>query len=163
MKKIIYLLTLVLFTGVVFISCEEDDNSEPKEKNLVPIKISEYEDNVLDGETIFEYDENNKLVKVDYGEGYYNTLAYNSDGKLAKTEVYEDNNLYSYETYEYNSSNQIIKLQSYNQNDEAGSYYVHEYDSNGNVTKKTQYGTNDAILLYFTFSYDAMRIKISLT
>ena len=138
MRKIIYLLGLVLLTSVVLSSCEKDEDSEPKEKKLIPIKITEYEDNVLDGETVFEYDNNNKPIKVDYGEGYYNTMGYDSDGRLAKTKMYEDNSLYSYDTYEYNSSNQIIKIQMYNYKNEAGSYYTHEFDANGNVIKKTE-------------------------
>ena len=155
MRKIIYLLGLVLLISVVFSSCEKDEDSEPRERKLIPIKITEYEDDVLEGETVFEYDENNNPVKVDYGEGYYNTLEYDSDGRLALTRVYEDNSLNSYETYEYNSYNQIIKIQYYNQAGEAGSYYVHEYDANGNVIKKTQYGTNDAVVLYYAYEHDS--------
>lgn len=154
MKKIIYLLSLVLFAGVTLISCEKDDDSEPQEKKLVPIKITEYEDGVLDDETIYEYDENNKPSKVDYGNGCYNTFEYNSDGRLITTKVYEDDSLYKYETYEYNSTDQVIKIQSYDKDGDAKSYYEHEYDTEGNVIKKSQYNLSGTLVLYFTFTYD---------
>lgn len=160
MRKITYLLVLLLLTGQVFISCEKDEDSEPKKKSLIPIKITEYEDGFIDYVTYLEYNTDNLLTKVDYGDGYYNTLEYDSDGRLIKSNIYEDNILYCYDSYEYNESNQIIKIQSYYKDGAtesfiARSYYVHEYDINGNVIKKTEYGTNDAIVLYFTFSYDS--------
>ena len=136
-------------------SCEKDDNSEPKEKNLVPIKISEYEDNVLGGETIIEYNENNKIIKTDNGNGYYETYEYDIEGNLVKNSIYEENVLSGYNIFEYNSSNQLIKIYYYNTDDEVQTYFIQEYDNNGNVVKKTQYGTNDAVILYFTFSYDS--------
>jgi|GEM_PF-3475699 len=154
MRKFIYLLSFVLFTGVSFISCEKDDDSEPKEKKLLPIKITEYEDGIYDGETIFEYDNSNKLIKMDYGDEYYNTFEYDSDNRLTRSNTFEDDSLYKYELYSYNSSNQIIKIQSYDKDDVAKSYYVHEYDINGNVIKKTQYNLNGTLVLYYTFLYD---------
>jgi len=161
MKKIINLLAFVLLTGVVFVSCEKDDNSEPKEKKLVPIKISEYEDNVLDGEIVIEYNENDKVIKTDNGDGYYETYEYSAEGNLVTANIYEENVLIGYNTFEYNSSNQLIKINYLNTNDEVQTYYIHEYDNNGNVIKKTQYGTNDAIVLYFTYEHDSYGNMIS--
>ncbi len=154
MRKIIYLLALVLFSGTVFVSCDKDDDTEPQEKKFVPIKITEYDEGIFDGETLFEYDDNSLLIKRDFGDGYYNTYEYDAEEKLTKFKVYEENIMYSYDTYEYNSSNQIIKIQSYNDESEAESYYTHEYDTEGNVIKKTEYSINGTLVLYFTFSYD---------
>jgi len=154
MRKFYSLLALLLFTGVIFVSCDKDDDTEPQEKKFVPVKISEYEEGVFDGEIMYEYDANNRLIKNEYEDGYFTTYEYDNDNRLSKSNIFEEDSLYMYEVYEYNSSNQLIKIQTYNYKNEAGSYYTNEYDANGNVIKKTEYDSTGSLVLYFTFSYD---------
>ncbi len=155
MKKIIYLLVLVFCSGAVLVSCDKDDDTKSQEKKFVPIKITEYEGDYVEDETLFEYDVNNKLIKREYDEYYYETFEYDTEGRLNKMKTYEDNSLFVYDTYEYNNSDQVIKIQSYNNEDEARSYYIHEYDTEGNVVKKTKYSADGTLVEYYTYSHDS--------
>ena len=150
MKSIIYLLAFVLFT-MVLTSCEEE-NSEPKDKKLVPVKITYYGED-YSGEEIYTYNNTNKLIKIAKG-GDSTIIEYDPEGKLVKMTEYEESQLWSYDIYEYNSLNQIIKIQAYDYEGDARNLSMYNYDSNGNIIDVTEYGTYSSIDSYFAFSYD---------
>lgn len=154
MKKINLLIALSLFMGIMFTACDKDeDNNEPKEKKLYPTKITEYEDGVIDDIITFEYNANKQLIKKDYGDNFYETYSYDSDGKLIEYREYYDNSLDILDSMEYNGNAQLIKIQGYNNTVKEG-WFTLEYNALGNVIKKTEYGSDGALVLYFTYLYD---------
>ena len=152
--KITFLLGLSLVTGLIFTSCEKDEETTPQEKVLYPVKITEYDDGVYDKETTFEYNADKKLVKVVYGSDFYETYAYDTEGKLIEYREYYDNSLDVLDSLEYNSNAQLIKIQRYNDAVKGGWYTV-EYDAQGNVIKKSEYLTDETVYSYNIYEHDS--------
>ncbi|NOQ24970.1 MAG: hypothetical protein GQ564_06360 [Bacteroidales bacterium] len=154
-KRITLLFGLSLAVGLMFTSCEKDEETTPnqEEKVLYPTKITEYEDGVYDGEITFEYNADKKLVKVVYDSDFYETYAYDTDGKVIEYKEFYNNSLDVQESMEYNTNGQLIKIQRYNNGIEGG-WYSYEYDNQGNVSKRSEHLTDGTVYTYRTYEYD---------
>lgn len=151
MRKIINSITPVLFVALILISCENNENIS-NEKTLVPIKIDIYQE---EGSGIydFDYDNSNKLIKIDKNNGDSIIIEYDTNGKIAKILDYEESNLWSYDLYEYNNLDQIVEIRTLDYEDYTRNVFIYEYDINENLIKKTEYFFG-SIESYITFSYD---------
>lgn len=153
-RKITILIGLSLIAAMAFTSCEKDDETNPEEKKLYPTKITEYDDGVIDDNTIYEYNANKQLIKTDYGYDYYETFEYDADGRLQIIKEYDNNEMYKYDSLEYNVDNQVVKIQEYQPSGEKRGWYVLEYDLDGNLSKKSEYLTDGSIYSYNEYTFD---------
>lgn len=110
--------------------------------------IKEYEDGVLDGETVLEYDSSNRLIRetytydIDSGSNNVNEFTYNVDGTITE---FEDNiNTYIY-TYDANG-NRIIEEDVDGDND-----YTFTYDTKKNPFKNIHQRDVFELLGHFTY------------
>ncbi len=128
-KGITLLFGLSLVAGLMFTSCEKDEETTPQEKKLYPINYTYYYEGELDGTTTLEYDANKRLAKTIWGTGdYYSQYEYSNDGKLIKIIYYDNNEMYYYDSLEYNANNQVIKIYSYDfYNSKSESIIQHSY------------------------------------
>jgi len=153
-RKITFLLGLSLVVGLMFTACDKDD-PKPQEKLLYPTKITDYDGDVVDGITTFEYDDNNHIYKIMWSSGdYYNQFEYNAEGKLLKVLEYIGSQVDSYDSLEYNANGQLIKIQEYRASGEKRSSYTLEYDTHGNVIKKSEYNTDGILYSYNIYEHD---------
>jgi len=151
MRNLICLTALVLSGIVVLTSCEKE-NTNIKDKNLIPIKITYYGE-IHSGEEIYTYDDNNRLIKrSQYSDS--TVMEYDNDGKLIKTILYNESSLWYSFTYDYNSLNQMIKIKVYTDHDSEWGWTDLKYDDNGNIKERTIYGYDNLVNFHYTYTYD---------
>ena len=133
------------------------------EGDLSPIDLNGYNDSFLDqrnGQR--EYDENGRLVKINYLSQYgdiemVSTFTYDANGNLLEQEAKNNyqQRLYTYKTDSQGRVTSITWQDGFKQNYEI----VYTYDANGNLTGevKSQYNEKDVLeaIWSFTHSYDA--------
>jgi len=115
MRKITFLISLVLITVTTILSCDKDEETKPQEKKLYPTSNIYYDQSEIDGKATFEYDVNKRLSKINWGTNgdYYSQYEYNTDNELIKVVEYDNNEMCYYDSLEYNANGQLIKIYSY--------------------------------------------------
>lgn len=108
--------------------------------------------------TIFEYDDNNKIVKETFYINNsllgYDQYEYDNNGFLIKKTSFSPNGTISgILTYEYDENNNCIKRSSIN------GYETYEYDNKGNRIKRILYSNNNKTLEE-TYEYDSNGFEI---
>lgn len=107
------------------------------EKGL-PTEIKYYTDNIATSKRIFEYDNNNQLIRLKlYTEPLptmvnYNLFTYTSDGHISKKILLNNNDIDLGSTFEYEYSNNNITKQILSG---YSAYQRFEYDNNKNIIK----------------------------
>jgi len=141
MKKVKVLLTAAALSLFMFtISCDKDkteNKTEPEvsEKcHLTQIKWQEDDDVVR-----FEYDNNNRLVKIVEGDGYYELISYNSQNQIEKIVSIDEGEEYLRAFYNWEVKKLTITSEA---KTEEGVWEQEQYktiadlDANGHTTKE---------------------------
>ena len=115
--KLNYLL-LIAFCITIFAcnteSIDSNDEEIPEETEQptdgILIKKIVYNEGTTDEYTdTFNYD-GNKLLSVDYGDGYKNVFTYDENNNIIKDEYFSDNKLTAYTELEYDNENKLTKF-----------------------------------------------------
>lgn len=161
-----FLLGLFLIGGSLLTACEKDDDITPAEKLLYPATITSYKS----GDEIiaeYHYDEENRVVKIDYSDNQHTSFEYNASGNLLRIVEYYKNEVYTYDSLVYNADNRLVKVWSY----EASQYkkqgevklegefvltgwQLLEYNTDGLVNKTVTYNADGAKDSYTEYEYD---------
>ncbi len=106
-------------------------------------------------EYIFEYDPDNKIVYLKRGTDFYEKYEYNSKNQINRIIGYNN----SWETLIYNGDGSIIKSEHYNMDGQLNYYSTFEYDKNGNTTKNYGYHANGTKYFEQTMTYYNFKIN----
>lgn len=119
MKKIFTYIILTI-TLCALVSCNDDSDSNPEEiilgNTLKKMKLTgvAWTDDMENHEYVFEYGENNKLIRYSDGQGAKVEFTY-TDDLISQVDVYNYFNFISYPTamikYYYDSENRLIKFE----------------------------------------------------
>lgn len=107
---------LLFMLCVSIFSCSTESVDSPNEEeeeettDFTLIKRIVYNEGTADeySET-FNYD-GNKLINVDYGDGYKNVYTYDANGDLIKDDFYEENVIIASIVLEYDTDNKLTKF-----------------------------------------------------
>ncbi len=118
-------------------SCDSDRDDQPNEKDQKVLLSKRTEIVYINGvpniETMtFEYDSDNRLIKMKNSGGGHAIFEYDESGKPSKSYGFTENNtLTSSSTYEYANGKLILVKDSYNGSTSIRNYY--SYDNNGRL------------------------------
>jgi hypothetical protein len=164
MRKTIFILTLTLI-----LSCSSDSDNETLNSKLKLTKIDHFNDGEYTGSSIFEYDEELKLIAQKDNSGntilsyhYENdkitsvitddyTISYNYDNELIISSFNSSNNTSA--EYLYNSQSQLTTLNTYD-NEILQCEINHTFNMNGNIENVMNSCFNS---MSNTFEYDNMK------
>ncbi|MBN1988260.1 MAG: RHS repeat protein [Bacteroidales bacterium] len=148
MRKILMLSVIPFLLGISFVSCDKDDKTEPTpvEKKLVPVKETIYEGTVVDHTVNYEYDDLNRLTKMEYSYGVVKRFEYDSQGRVKKVYPYNREHKPGIDSLFYDDNNNLIRVNSYNENNKDVGFVVFEYDEKGVLVKSLDDDTGDGII-----------------
>jgi len=152
MKKLFLFVSLAIFGGILFSSCEKDDKVEPREKMIRPVNLKYYENDELLYEVNYEYNEAGQLTREVWDEDEYDLYEYNADGNVIKHTMHYDSGS-DYETFEY-EGDRIVRMNEFYDNSEQDYYSLYKYNDEGYVSEITCYEMDDSFYEKMTFKYD---------
>lgn len=172
MNKFSYKNLLVLaLSSVVLFSCSKDDDKSanpnnpdnPNNPSAQKCRITNENENNGEEESIYEYDNQRRLVKQLYKESgqletYYDTYEYNNAGYVSKSIEWDGTTQEGYDLYTYNSDGRLTRRESYYDNGTGLVLDVirtYEYDSNKRLIRKNYYEASAPTVIdeYSIYSY----------
>lgn len=99
------------------------------------------------GETLYEYDQNNRLISITNPSDETTIFVYDPASRLI--EQYQDNGTSTH--YTYDAANRLLTLENRRNNGTTISSYSYEYDGNGNRTRITEH---DGTVWEYTYDGD---------
>ena len=135
-------ITVLMASLLIFASaCNKDDNNPIDYTEFLGdcllTKITWVDDSGNEVITV-QYDDNRRVVRFDMvGEPYYGTFEYNTDGKLSKELVYENNELLLRSTFTWISNSATVMIEYKNESGEWVEVEKErfEFDADGQIIK----------------------------
>ena len=140
MKKVAYILTVVFALALMSMGCEENPNPDDENTDVV-LRISEMANVGGENLTLFQYNADGLLSKVDYVNYYYNSIGYDAQNRPIKsTRFYNDNPTSGKATnIEWTDDGFIITYSDYNDQT------IYILDAEGRIIKRSSTDDNGIV------------------
>tara|TARA_R110002050_G_scaffold97971_2_gene203620 strand:+ start:5901 stop:6704 length:804 start_codon:yes stop_codon:yes gene_type:complete len=161
-KQILLFTLCITFFACSTESTENPDEKEETEDSTLLKKTIETDSDGITETTIYTYD-GNKLISVDYGDGWKNVYTYENE-KLVREDQYADNESVAYLTLEYNTNGKLSSIKEFflepsNLNGAHKYILKHNNDNSINIEIYSgDFNSQTNLFTTYTFSYNGKNI-----